>query len=460
MSASIQNIVKSNLPDFQPYEKLYKQLHAHPELSHQESETAASIFAQLQRIGIENIYQNIGGHGLAAVIENGPGKTVLLRADIDGLPVQERTGLEYSSQKKMIDIAGNERPVMHACGHDMHIISLLAAAELLYKTRSEWSGTLILCFQPAEELGAGAVSKASRSCLKILVQNLTYSQRAMVEGGLYDKVPKPDILLGAHVLKYRTGTIGTRRGAFMASADSLQYVREVLLYVLDYFLIISSVTLHGRGSHGSQPQCGIDPVVMAASTVMRLQTIASREVDPSEGCVLTIGALNAGSAENVIPDRAELKLNIRSFSKPQRSKILESIKRIVEAESLASNAPTPPELTATSSFPVTTNDLEVTAKLEKSFSEYFPPAPNGYLRDVDRLYGSEDFSLLASMIDRPYSFFVYGGTAPDIWDKAVKEDKIEEIPTNHSPFFAPVIQPTLQTGAEGYALGALTWLSK
>jgi metal-dependent amidase/aminoacylase/carboxypeptidase family protein len=199
---------------------------------------------------------------------------------------------------------------------------------------------------------------------------------------------------------------------------------------------------------------------MASSTVMRLQTIASREVDPSEACVVTVGALNAGDAENVIPSHAELKINVRSFSSDQRHRVLDSIKRIVQAESMASNAPSPPEIKETSSFPLTANDNDITMKLEETFSAHFPPTPYGYQRDVGRLFGSEDFGLLGSMIDRPYSFFVYGGTDPKLWDKAVTEGTLQEaVPANHSPFFAPVIQPTLRVGAEGYAAAALTWLA-
>jgi metal-dependent amidase/aminoacylase/carboxypeptidase family protein len=200
---------------------------------------------------------------------------------------------------------------------------------------------------------------------------------------------------------------------------------------------------------------------MAASTVMRLQTITSRECDPSEACVLTVGAMNAGDAENVIPSHAELKLNLRSFSAAQRPRVIASIKRIVEAESMASNAPTPPEIQTTTSFPITSNDQDVTTKLEKTFAAHFPPAPHGYTTDTPKLFGSEDFGLLGSMIDRPYSFFIYGGTDPELWDKAEKEGKLlESIPVNHSAFFAPVVQPTMKVGVEAYAAGALTWLAK
>lgn len=219
--------------------------------------------------------------------------------------------------------------------------------------------------------------------------------------------------------------------------------------------------MHGRGSHGSQPHRSVDPVVMAASTVMRLQTITSRETNPEDFAVVTVGALNAGDAENVISNKAELKINVRNFNPEARPHVLEGIKRIVNAESTASKAPAPPDIKETTSFPLTVNDDDVTAKIEKTFSEHFPPQPEGYYPDVGRLFGSEDFGILGSSINRPYCFFVYGGTPPELWDKAAKEGRTkEDVPVNHSPFFAPAIQPTMRVGAEGYAAAALTWLIK
>ncbi len=219
--------------------------------------------------------------------------------------------------------------------------------------------------------------------------------------------------------------------------------------------------MHGRGSHGSQPHNSVDPVVMAASTVMRLQTIASREVNPDDFAVVTVGALHVGDAENVIPAKAELKVNVRNFNPDTRPRVIAAVKRIVNAESLASLAPQPPDIEETTSFPLTVNDDAVTAALEKTFAGHFPPPPHGYLPDVGRLFGSEDFSILGTAIDRPYCFFVYGGTDPALWDKAEKEGRTrEDIPVNHSPFFAPVIQPTMRVGVEGYVAAALTWLVK
>lgn len=245
---NISEIATKHRPELNKYEDLYKHFHANPELSNQEKETAARCVSELRAIsGDFDIKTGIGGHGIAAILRNGDkGPTVLLRADFDALPIEERTGLAYASKKRMRDADGVDKPVMHACGHDMHISCLLGAAEALVSAREEWAGTLVLVFQPAEERGTGA--------------------QAMVDDGLYDPerhgVPVPDIVLGAHVMPHRAGVIGTRRGLLMSAADSMR------------------VTLHGRGGHASMPHRLVDPVVMAASTVMRLQTIVSREVDP------------------------------------------------------------------------------------------------------------------------------------------------------------------------------------
>lgn len=221
-----------------------------------------------------------------------------------------------------------------------------------------------------------------------------------------------------------------------------------------------SVTLHGRGCHGSQPHNSIDPVVMAANTVVRLQTITSREINPSDFAVLTVGALNAGDTENVIPDKAELKINIRTYSKENRTRVVEAMKRIIKAESEASGAPKEPDIEEMTRYPLTVNDEDIAASIKETFSQHFPSGPQGFVEDVGRLTASEDFGILGSAIDRPYCFFVYGGTDPHAYDEAQKKDRMMEIAGNHSPFFAPVIQPTMRVGTEGYAAAALTFLAK
>jgi amidohydrolase len=357
-TSPISDIVSSHRPDLdKDYVPLYKHFHAHPELSHQEKETAEKIASHLSQTCPEiDLHTNIGGHGLAGILTNGSGPTVLLRADIDGLPVLEKTGLDWASKKRMVDLEGVEKPTMHACGHDIHITSLLAAASLLCEARDTWSGTLIFCFQPAEEKGQGA--------------------QAMVDDGLYDKVPVPDVVLGGHVMPMRAGTLGTKRGLMASSADSLK------------------VTLHGKGGHASQPHRLVDPVVMAAAMVMRLQTIVGREVDPADNAVVTCACIIAGDAENVVADDAILKLDMRAVNAETRSKVLSSVKRIVTAESMASNAVKDPTFETTRSFPLTINDDEVTKRLEKSFTEHFGTDENSYTSSAAKLGGSEDFGIL------------------------------------------------------------------
>ncbi|TKA23702.1 hypothetical protein B0A50_06538 [Salinomyces thailandicus] len=427
--ATITQLVQTHRPNLSPYQDLYKHFHANPELSNQESETAAAIAAHLKdKISKDfDIRPNIGGHGLAALYANGPGPTVLLRADFDALPVEERTGLPYASQKRMQDADGIMKPVMHACGHDMHITALLAATNLLIAARESWSGTLLLAFQPAEERGTGA--------------------QAMVDDGLYDpkrhNVPLPDICLGAHVVPWRAGTLGTRKGLIATSADSMR------------------VTLHGRGGHASMPDRLVDPVVMAASTVMKLQTIVAREVDPWDTAVVTVASVQAGDAENVVVDDARMAIDVRATNARTRAKVRASIERIVKAESLAGNAVKEPTFVDTRSFPLTINDEHVTGKLEETFRRHFGESKQGYTSACDKLCGSEDFSILGTAVGKPCSFFMYGGIDPELWDRCEAEGSLsEKIPVNHSGLFAPVIMPTLQTGCDAYAAAALTWLMK
>ena len=420
--ATISEIVDKYRPDLSRFEELYRHLHAAPELSFLEKRTCDKINAELSHITKYKLKPHIGGHGLAAVLSNGDGPTVLLRADIDALPVEEKTGLPYASKVRMKDVAGVEQPVMHACGHDMHITALLAAAETLEASTHEWSGTLVLIFQPAEEKGAGA--------------------QAMVDDGLYTKheVPIPDVVLGAHVMPDRAGAIGLRQGSMGSAADSMK------------------IKLHGRGGHASQPHQTIDPVVMAAFITTRLQTLVSREVSPSDPAVVTVASIKAGETENIIPDFAELKLNVRTYDERVRKRVLDGIKRIVEAECKASRAPKEPEYSFISRYPVTMNDEALTEKLSTSMEAHFGSSFNGQHAP---LKGSEDFPILGTSVGKPVCYWVYGGIERDFWDQKEKEHRIdEEVPINHSPYFAPEIQPTLKTAVDGYAVAALTWLRK
>jgi amidohydrolase len=295
------------LPGLLPeLEALYTDVHAHPELSMQETRTAGLAAERLRAAGYD-VMTAIGKTGVVGLLRNGPGATVMLRADMDALPVEEATELPYASKVRATDRDGKTVPVMHACGHDMHVAWLVGATALFAQARDTWRGTLMAVFQPAEETAEGA--------------------QAMIDDGLFDRFPKPDVVLGQHVMVGPAGAIGGRAGAITSAADSLQ------------------IRLFGRGAHGSMPQASIDPVVMAAATVMRLQTIVSRELAAAEAAVVTIGSLQAGTKENVIPEEAVIKLNVRSFDEGVRQRVLAAIERIVNAEAAASGAPRPPEIT-------------------------------------------------------------------------------------------------------------------
>lgn len=413
---SLSDLLKKTSLDLAPYEDLYKYFHLHPELSRQEKSTSEKVAAHLAGLKVFDIHTKIGGYGLVGVFRNGPGKTVLLRADMDALPVKELTGLPYASSVTMRDADGIEKPVMHACGHDMHMTCLLAAAETLVKLQDAWSGTLIALFQPDEERGGGA--------------------QAMVDDGLYSKIPLPDYVFGQHVMRMRAGSIGSRPGTIMAAADSMK------------------ITVFGRGGHGSQPHQTVDPVLLAAHIVVRLQSIVSREIDPSDLAVLTVGSLQAGQTENIIADKAELGVDFRSAKLETREKLISAIKRVVEAECVASGSPKPPVFTPTRRFPPTTNDNSLASQVAVSFDSHF----ESFDGDTPRTNVSEDFSTLATCRGLPSCFWLTGCIDPELWDKA--QSSGEEIPGNHSALFAPVIQPTMKVGVDALCLAALTFMKK
>ncbi|KAJ5113084.1 hypothetical protein N7456_001618 [Penicillium angulare] len=426
-ATTISDILKgASSLDLTPYEDLYRYFHAHPELSLQEKATSEKIASHLSQWNKYDIQTNIGGYGLVGVLKNGPGKTILLRADMDALPVKEITGLPYASTVTMSDADGNEKPVMHACGHDMHITCLLAAAEILAKNTDTWSGTLIVLFQPNEERGGGA--------------------QAMVDDGLYDKVPVPDYCFGQHVMRLRAGSINLRAGTIMAAADSMK------------------VTVFGRGGHGSLPHQTVDPALLAAHIVVRLQGIVSREIDPSDLGVVTVGSLAVGQTENVISDRAEIGLDFRTVKLETREKIISSIRRIVEAECVASGSPKPPVFVPTRRFPPTDNDVSATGALREAFQGHF----EDFDPDTPRSNVSEDFSTLGLCRGIPCGFWFLGGIDQDLWDRVYGEGEGEgqgqgsgeEIAGNHSALFAPVIQPTMRSGVDALCLAALTFLKK
>ena len=397
---------------------LYTDLHRHPELSFQETRTAAVIAARLSELGLE-YEEGIGRTGVVTAIRNGDGPVVWLRADMDGLPVPEQTGLEYASTARGVDPAGNDVPVMHACGHDMHVTALLGALEQLIARQHEWSGTVVAVFQPAEEYGAGS--------------------QAMIADGVLDRFPKPDIVLGQHVTPLPAGVIGVRPGTQMAASDGL------------------SVVLHGRGGHGSRPHSTIDPVVMAAATVMRLQTIVSREVDPRDVAVVTVGSIHAGLKNNIIPAEAKLELSLRYPDDAARERVMAKVERIVRAEAAASGAETEPTITVDHTLPPTINDHTATARLTAAFERAFG---EGSVVDPGMFTGSEDVSWFAREAGVPLVFWFWGGVDPQKFADAVAAGTVErDIPTNHSPFFAPVMHPTIERGVENLVVAAKEFLA-
>lgn len=410
--------VWGNLDDWiEDLEAFYKDVHSHPELSMQETRTAKLAADHLRAVGFD-VTTGVGKTGVIGLLRNGDGPTVMLRADMDALPVEEATGLPYASKATVTDGEGNTVPVSHMCGHDMHVTWLCGATKLLADTRSTWCGTLMAVFQPGEETAEGA--------------------QAMIDDGLFKRFPKPDVVLGQHVMVGPAGTVAGRAGAITSAADNVQ------------------IRLFGRGAHGSMPQASIDPVVMAAATVMRLQTIVSREVAASDAAVVTVGVLQAGTKENVIPDEAIIKLNVRTFDKGVRERVLAAIERIVNAEAEASGAPRKPEITLLDHYPLNVNNRDASKRLVDVFRGYFG---SERVRETEPSPASEDFGLFGTEWHSPSVFWFVGGTDPELYAQAEKADRLNELPVNHSPKFAPVIHPTLRTGVETLVVAARAWLS-
>lgn len=386
-------------------ERQYKYFHQHPELSMKEDHTAQTIIDILSKAGIET--KRVGKTGVVAEIKNGEGPVVAMRADIDALPIKENSGKDYTSTVSTQDENGKTVGVSHACGHDFHISSLLGALKAFNKHKDAWRGTYIGVFQPGEETAQGA--------------------KDLVENGITSMIAKPDVYLGQHVLgAIPAGTVGIRSGAFLTTAASIR------------------AHIFGKGSHGSMPELSVDPVVVASSIVLKLQTIVSRELAAKDYAIVTVGALNAGSKSNIIPDDAELLINTRTYSEDTQKFVYNAIERIVRGECELARCPKKPEFTYYDRYPLTNNDQNSSLRVRKAFDEYF--GENSV--DISRASASEDFSIVANAFNTPYAYWGLGGF-----------EDMKNAPGNHNPAFAPDLQPTLNRGLESAVVAACAWLA-
>ncbi|MET9773541.1 amidohydrolase [Streptomyces sp. NPDC006367] len=383
-------------PGNQTLTAFYEDLHAHPELSMREHRTAARLAARLRGAGADiEVTEGVGGTGVVAVLRNGPGPVVMVRADMDALPVTENTGLPYAS---------TEPGVMHACGHDVHLACAAGAVERLSRERETWSGTLLVVGQPGEETAEGA--------------------RAMLADGLFTRFPRPDVILGQHAGPAPVGTVGHRSGLLMSAALDVE------------------IRVYGRGGHGASPENCVDPVVTAAYLVTRLQALVSREISPREAAVVTVGTIQAGTKANVIPDEARLTLNIRTRNDAVRTRVLDAVRRIAEAECAASGCPRPPRLTVSHDFPVTSNDTATVELVRAAHRETFGAQA---VAEYEPLMGSEDFPVFGMAEHNggpaiPYAYWFLGATPWPVWEAAEGTEPAEKlltVPGNHTSGFAP-----------------------
>lgn len=413
----IAQLITHHWPNDAWQEALYRKLHANPELSGKEIETARLIQKELARFDAE-VITNIGGHGIVAIFRNGDGPTVLMRADFDGLPVKEESGLPWASHR--IDHSGEAPiPVMHACGHDMHTTALLGACDILDRSRNHWNGTFIALFQPSEENGAGAAR--------------------MVSDGLVHKVPKPDVCLAQHVVAGPAGEVTTMPGAALASCDSIE------------------ITLTGHSAHGSMPHNSIDPTYLAAMIVVRLQGIVGREIPPGEFAVVSVGTLQSGHSNNTIPGTARIVLNCRTYSEKIKAQLYAAIERVVRGECSASGTQIDPTFRFFAHGPLTDNDPHVFARVRATFDQVFGEDS----KTATRWTASEDFANIPEAFGAPYLFWTVGVTPRQQWERAKQEDTIQEtIPVNHMGTFVPDYQPTVYAATSAAAAAVLTYLAQ
>jgi len=417
-AAALSDAIQADMPQLM---KLYRDLHEHPELSMQEVRTPALIAPEMKKLGFQ-VTEHVGKTGVVAVMKNGPGPVLLIRADMDALPVKEQTGLPFASTVVGKTLDGVDSPVMHACGHDTHITTYLATARRLAAMKDQWSGTLVMVLQPGEELGLGA--------------------KAMLDDGLYTRFPKPDVLLAFHdSASLPAGVIGVTRGYALANVDSVD------------------VDVKGVGGHGAYPQTTKDPIVLASRIVVALQTLVSRENSPFDPAVVTVGSFQGGTKHNIIPDDAKLQLTVRSYTPEVRKKLLDGIARIARGEAIAAGMPEDrmPVVTVREPYtPSTYNTEKLSAHLLDLFGARF-----GANRVVDSkaVMGGEDFSQywLADKTKEATIFWV-GGVPQAKWDAAGGDET--KLPSLHSPFWAPDAEKVISTATEAMTIAAIDILKK
>ncbi|MGD0271047.1 MAG: amidohydrolase [Candidatus Sulfotelmatobacter sp.] len=407
--ASLRVVAQAQAPSLQEVDAVYPDAHAlyldiheNPELSSHEVQTAAKLAARLRALGYE-LTEHVGGTGIVAILKNGAGPTVMLRTELDALPVEEKTGLAYASKVHAKDDAGRDVPVMHACGHDLHMASIVGTAAIMAHSKNSWHGTLMLIGQPAEETIAGA--------------------KGMIADGLLTRFPRPDAAVAMHVGNLLpAGKVGLTPGVYNTNADSLR------------------LTIYGKGGHGAAPQTTIDPIVIAARTILALQTITSREVKPGEMAVVTVGYIHAGTKNNIIPDQAELGLTVRTRNAEVRKQVLAAIERITKAEAEAGGAPRAPLLDHYESTDLVYNDPALAQRM-KATLEAALGKDNVVIEDP--IPASEDFSYFVEQ-GIPGFYFSLGGADPEEFAEAKAAGTM--LPSNHSPLFAPDVDPALRTG--------------
>jgi hippurate hydrolase len=384
-------------------EPVYLELHRHPELSLHETRTAALLAGKLRNLGFD-VTEHVGGTGVVAVLRNGVGKTVMLRTELDALPIEEKTGLPYASRDRTKDDAGNDVGLMHACGHDIHMATWLGAATFFAREKGRWNGTLVMIAQPAEERGMGA--------------------RAMLADGLWTRFPKPDAVIALHdIPNLPSDSVGYTSGPALSSADSVD------------------LTIFGKGAHGAHPEASVDPIVIAARTVLALQTLVSRENDPLDPAIVTVGSIHGGTKHNIIPDAVKLQLTVRAFRETVRQRLLAGIARIAKAEAEAAGAPKLPEMKIVDvSSHVTVNDPALTERVAAALRRELGDAK---VSAIPPETASEDFSEYG-LSGVPSVIYRLGAAEPGAWETARRNGT--SLPSLHSALFAPDRKATIVTG--------------